>query len=78
MGGIHVASRVSDEHNYVVAGSKLVLPSTADIKGIPNTSSGYGSVVPSFFHGFYKHTGTYGLDAGIFYANGVYRIFVFS
>jgi hypothetical protein len=78
MGGIHVANRKSNAHNFNAAGSKLQLPASTDIAGIPNGSSGYGSVVPEFFHGMYENTGTYGLDAGMFYANGVYRLFVNS
>lgn len=70
MGGVHVLYRKTNASTYVAANSTLYLPSTCYCRN-NNSSYEYGAF-PEFFHGLYY--GSYGLDSGIGYKDGGFRI----
>lgn len=77
MSGIHTVYRKSTGTNFVGVESKIYLPATCVCRENNPTSSGYNGAFPEFFHGFYKGS-SYGLDIGIIYKSGSYRLFFYS
>lgn len=75
MGGVHTAYRKSSSANYVAVESTIVLPQTSYCR--ENNADATNGAFPEFFHGFYKGS-IYGLDIGIGYKNGSYRLFFYS
>lgn len=73
MGGIHIAYRQTDAATYNAVSSDITIPTAG--KAIYNDAT-YGSIVPEFFHVFYKSSYSYTIDAGIAYENnGYWRLF---
>ncbi len=77
MSGIHTVYRKSIGTNFVEVESKIYLPVTCYCRENSPVNSGYNGAFPEFFHGFYKGS-SYGLDIGIMYRNGSYRLFFYS
>ncbi|SHK63192.1 hypothetical protein [Tepidibacter formicigenes] len=70
MGGYHVAVRRA-EGNYIGVRSFLKLPDIC--KGVRD-NGGNNGIHPEFVHGFYRGS-TYGLDIGVIYRNGDWKLF---
>lgn len=78
MSGIHVAYRKSKGTNFNAVESTIVLPKMCTYRPNRVVSGKYcDGVFPEFFHGFYQAS-TYGLDIGILYQAGGYKLFFFS
>ena len=68
MGGFHVKYRKTNTGaRYIGISSQLKLPLNLNGDSVVQ-------VYPEFFHGFYQ--GSYGMDTGIFYKNGVFCSFL--
>lgn len=81
MSGIHVAYRKSTGTNFNQVESTIVLPTNCTYRDnravtVGNTVKYYDGAFPEFFHGFYQGS-TYGLDIGILYQAGVYKLFLY-
>lgn len=69
MGGFHVKYRKTNQHaRYIGISSQLKLPLNLNGDSVVEA-------YPEFFHGFYQ--GDYGMDTGIFYKNGVFKMLSF-
>ncbi len=81
MSGIHVAYRKSTGKNFNQVESTIVLPTNCTYRAnravtVGGTVKYYDGAFPEFFHGFYQGS-TYGLDIGILYQAGVYKLFFY-
>lgn len=69
MGGIHMASRTTNDWDYIGVKSDLTLPRTV-------ASDSRKGIKPEFFFGFYR--GSFGIDIGVVYESYAFRLFYWT
>ena len=79
MSGIHTIFRQSTSTSIISISSTLYLPKTTHYrKNVYENGIYKDGAFPEFFHGFYKGSQPYGLDAGVLYGEDGVRLFFFS